>query len=433
MDLRSVKEQWLDLKCPDSIEQFLHEVSQAFEPELRFAKPLGNLVHSICGTENEGVEISLGMLIRRRGGKASRKLAKAAICESLLSRWQKREIKPSDLVAFELASLRKVLEEMRESVLGWTPGLYDHTVLTFTAHDDKLHLTGAQVLLFRSDHPVNIDRAYQHISGDPRTAHTSSLAVWIKPCRTIRLYYRGRYMAQVMRLRDSNLWALRSIPHLVHFLSNPLFIKWGANRPKLFEPKSLSRILTALLLLSEERKGAALYVIDQAELSSRLVSTTTHELNWKVDIERLTFGELVTYLSRDGAFVVDRNGRIFGAGVYFNVPGGRKKSAEHIALNRGGHALVVSQDGALYFYSQLLKRMYGTPRPTIADKDSFARLDFLPIDEEPFRLSRAEALGLSSAMPVTVGQTEAPVVAGPVVQKRSLKVRRSGFRRRSRK
>ena len=397
---------WITAKCPNSIVEFLHILSSVLPPELAMQQGFCNVTHSLLGTEIEGAEISLGLLSRCGTRVPPHNIADAAINISLLREWGKAGISRDDFTTYHLSSLRKIVGAFRKSILGWAPGLYGHPVVVFNANGHEWSLKGAEILtLGDGDHPVDVDNAYRRITRGEGGEEGGCLGVWLKPYSTMRIYYGGGLLAQVLRLRDSNLWGLRSFPHLAHFLTNNKFIHWNGTRPTIFTSPLINQILMAFLVLTEEKRGAALHVFDRGAFEGRqggkhsllekVVSDKTHCLNWQSNINNLSLGEMVTYLSRDGAMVIDTEGYIYGAGVYFSVAGGRKKSAQEIANAYGGHVLVASQDGGLYFYSKKLAPNYRTPRENAGNgREAYARLDFLPIDGDEFRLGTNEALNL---------------------------------------
>jgi hypothetical protein len=100
----------------------------------------------------------------------------------------------------------------------------------------------------------------------------------------------------------------------------------------------------------------------------------------------MPLGEVLTYLRQDGSVVVDEKGYLSATGVMLDAPGGRKGAARRLATEKVGHALVVSQDGGLYLYADMIKLPFRTPPPG-GNRNDYpeARLDFLPISEKVHR------------------------------------------------
>ena len=398
---RSINEDWIIQEAPKAFHHFLDFL---FEQVLRGSflaidKPVANLAYGVCGTEIEGDEISIGMMFVPGREPASASLREAAISSSVRHEWRKKDIKPYDLKDPQLSVLRKVIDVMRDAILGWTPGYYEHPVLVFTYGDDD-HPTNINLLgshLLRCDTPVlDIEYVYENFS------LPGSLAIWIKPHSTIRIYHAGAFLGHIVKLRDTNSWALRSLRHLERFFSQEAGIMNQDLTPAIIKTGRIRKILRAMMTISEEKRGAALYIISETDFIEGMkpgdpanneepgfISRAKHRLyeGGQYNINNMPLGELLTYLRQDGSVVIDEEGNWLGAGVYFRSPGGRKGSAEEVAKNRNGHVFVVSEDGGLFFYSNAVDKDFTTPPPG-EDKVAYTgvRLDFLPIGKEPFEI-----------------------------------------------
>lgn len=366
---KSVKEEWINLKAPEQFPEFLFQMfGQLAGPNFRLLdEPIANLAHGVCGTEIEGEEISIGMMFVSNEDPHYTSRSEAAISSSIVKEWHRMNITSDNIFVskYELPVLRKIVDVMRDSVLGWTPGHYEHPVLVFTygkkGQPNSLELLGSHILRTRS-RVTDAGYAYEYLSRHSR------LAIWVKPHHTIRIYYDGRYLGHIVKLRDINSWALRSIEHLKKFLT-----KAGVTPeriPRILKTQQIYKLLLALTMVSEDKKGAALYIMprkifETGNIKGGFIPRVKHKVynDQKYNIKDMPLGEILTYLRQDGSVVFDPLGNWLGAGAYFRTEGGRKKSAEEIAKNDGVHVFVVSQDGGLFFYSNAVLENATTPPP----------------------------------------------------------------------
>jgi hypothetical protein len=264
----SVNEDWI-LSDPGPIVEFTSELfKQVPLPNKmdRLAGPVAMLSHGVCGTEIEAQEISLGMLFVPYQKNLKSMWEEAAISRSVCGKWT-RHIKGRDILAFDKKALRKIIRMVRDEILGWAPGIYEHPFLVFT-YDERdpsryIRLFGVFIL---SCAPSTVDtgRAYLEISKG------NNLAAWIKPHGTVRFYHGGQFLGHIVKLRDTNSWALRSLSHLHCYLrsKHPLAALKGGIPPVFGEIATvqgeLDTVIFPLLAVSEEKKGAALYVVHRS-------------------------------------------------------------------------------------------------------------------------------------------------------------------------
>jgi hypothetical protein len=151
---KAVKEAWIDIKAPEQLSAFLSAVfEQLISPVfVTLAKPIASLAYGVSGTEIESDEISVGMVFVPNEDSYRTPQNEAAISSSIVKDWDDKKIDQRALfhAEFNLPLLRKITDVMRERVLGWTPGHYEHPVLVFTygAKDNPqiIKLLGAHIL-----------------------------------------------------------------------------------------------------------------------------------------------------------------------------------------------------------------------------------------------------------------------------------------------
>lgn len=408
--IKSVKQEWATSKTPDSILNFLRylfgQLLGSSFPEI--AWPVAHLAYQVSGTEIEGEEVSLGMIFVRNDDSyvsPNEEDKEAAISASMIRAWERKDIEPDELhqADIELKVLRKIVDVMRDNILGWVPGHYEHPVLVFSygndSHPKDIKLSGCRILRC-APHVADAGKAYRSISNPSR------LAIYVKPYSTVQIYYNGYFLGHIVKLRDINSWAVRSFEHLKRFLTNPSIVKQKF-APEIIRTGEIDNLLLALMLISEEKKGAALYIVKKSQFDGALESLNRHKTDKSIpvsfvsnykhaihneksfNIKDMPLGELLTYLRQDGSVVIDEQGNWLGAGVYFNSQGGRKKTAEDLAMpeRMGAHVFVVSQDGGFFFYSAALNKQFATPPPG-EDQKTYqgVRLDFLPINDTEFKI-----------------------------------------------
>jgi len=334
---------------------------------------------NLVGQEIEGEEVSLGLVLTPGvpRGTVFSELPMAAVSRSLM----KKEAK----IAFDdhqFQALRRVWYEMRSHVLGWVPGSYEQPVLVLDV--DTLRPKSVRILRTGS---AGAGEAYASLTTSSRT-----FAFWIKPAGSIRVYAGGGLVGQIMRLRDAAGWAARNTMQLADYIASAVRAKARNKRAFTANSQRVRAILTALIGLSEERKGAALYFVadavwnrlnaDRGEIAAKgkrkakKVGWTHHGTG---NLAALGAEELGTYLRQDGCVVFNERGKMLALGGYFRVPGagGRRSTALCMARDHGAAAFVVSQDGGIYFYSKAISLRERHAREGEEAKDMpFIRLDF---------------------------------------------------------
>jgi len=186
----------------------------------------------------------------------------------------------------------------------------------------------------------------------------AQMAFWVKPAGSIRIYAHGKWLGQIMQLRDTGGWAVRDVEVLTDFVANLVARIWKTENGSHSRPW-IAKVVERALALSERRRGGAVYVMNR-DVCDRLISREpTHKVSHPHGrIERMSETELSCYLEQDGAVVVDPSGNLIALGSYFRAAGGRKKTAEDLAQSEEKFpllAIVVSQDGPVYLYSGWLE------------------------------------------------------------------------------
>ena len=327
-------------------------------------------VFNLVGCETEGREHSMGILISNDAPPSDRRAA----IHPLVEEWD--ENGPLILGAWEFEPLRRVIRNLQQGVLGWTPGSYAQPIV-YCAPDKNFTVTGLGLNLTSGRSANRATRAATlytpHQSYCSMTRRGNHLAIWIKPASSIRLYARGRLKGQLMRLRDVGGWAVRNVDKLQQYVSSHSPKTFLCRQPQVCREK----FIYPAIALSEMRVGGSIYVLPadawdkellkEHELQNNFKCATrnglpwckgvrqralsTHNLLGECKIADLCETEFMVYLAQDGCMVFTEDGRLRGAGTYFVGPGGRRKIANFICSSFRGVALVISQDGQIRFYS----------------------------------------------------------------------------------
>lgn len=373
-------------------------IKQFIESHLRqhYCHSLLVYLLNLVGTEIEGQEVSVGFVLTDQGTLLDTPrlgCVEAAISMSVREALHDMHLSLPITPAYDggpdavegqvLATYRSVLRRLREVVLGWTPSDYDQPVLLLRPDNGELQKSPLRICairLLRGKHHRTANDVYRSWTSGQQ-GHGARAAFWIRPAGTIRVYSQGHWVGQIMRLRDTGGWAVRDVSHLTRLLDSIVTRMWGSCKS---QPRKvwLRKLVESALALSEKRKGGAIYMMSESLLTKTKPTGITSRTIHRLDVPNVTVGalsetEFACYLEQDGAVVVAPSGKLLALGNYFHGAGGRKKTAEELAGTQKLLALVVSQDGPVYIYSNALR---SAERDATTDdervKKPMRRLDF---------------------------------------------------------
>jgi hypothetical protein len=336
---------------------------------------------SIVGMEVEGQEISLGIVYVKEDTpdfSGGFKFAK-------LGRWVKAQKTDGLHLGMEgFSDFRRIVRKLRSDLIGWAPGGFLEPVLILTSGaDGKPHIQDVRIISKKIPHAFTAHAVYKDLTND----NHNSFVIWVKTAGSIRVYRRGKFLGQIMRLRDAGGWTTRSIDRMVEIVQHSAKIA-GMN---IEETVCRSLIVEPSVAISESRRGTSIVVIEEATFN-------TLESNWNVPGElvackakhapliyeqedTVTESEYENYLAQDGALVISPEGKLLGMGTYFQGgPGGRRDTAAWLPkVIEKCITIVTSQDGPIYLHwaegEKGKKRGEGV------------RLDFIPTsDSNPIQL-----------------------------------------------
>lgn len=199
--------------------------------------------------------------------------------------------------------------------------------------------------------PRNTHHQYELITEDSRYS-----AIWLKPAASARLYREGRFVAQVIRLRDGLGWTIRIVEDLLVDIERAVRAKVGVAP----DGRLLRTAVEVACELSEMREGGSVYFVADAEVLADmagesgkgppLISIYRPE---RTGLPLYTWDHeaMIDLLSQDGAVIVAlRGSQLLASQAYFSGPGGRRQIAQSICGNDAipVAAIVVSQDGPMY-------------------------------------------------------------------------------------
>lgn len=174
------------------------------------------------------------------------------------------------------------------------------------------------------------------------TEQCNCIGLYIGVMNFFRIYSDGNMSNQVIINRNTGEWVNRKIPEIEEQLAC------------LSEEKSLDSriIITAfrIAMLGSERSIGGSFYFSNIEDISRLTADSLEERDPKT-ISNIARDDVFSYMSRDGAVVLNQHGILHGVGVKFAVRGGRRNAA--LAVTKeviSCCAIVVRQDGNILVY-----------------------------------------------------------------------------------
>lgn len=353
-------------------------VRSFFERCLKRVPPVANLIGeredkirqilttllNLVGTEIEGREISFGVIIA--DSKESVCCRDAAINDSL------NEYESFGSYGFE--TIRKIVRYMHRRLLGWTPGYYEQPIIICDIN--SLSVSGLKILTTITSDSHTPHEAYKKL-----TQNRKCIGIWVKPAGSVRIYGEGRFIGQMMRLRDAGGWAIRNVNDIYEY------VKFRSEGPMLASNMDLTidYFIYPAIAMSEERKGASIYVVPKDKWNDdegKIVAGFPHKFTTPINITSIKETEFMVYLQQDGCIVLSQEGHLLAVGNYFKGPGGRKRIADYVCKLWGAQAIVVSQDGPIRFYSHLIEDETHAEEEDIDEKDKkykYLRLDFIKL------------------------------------------------------
>jgi len=336
---------------------------------------------NLCKCEIESNEISVGIIIAPQWeiqGEKKDNILINALAENFtgddISEFKNTDWATSSEATAEnemYINLRRLIRH-RDKIIGLATGYYEQPAFVFGVSPSS-ELKLMKIAIVRT--PLDIynksvpspHEFYKYITGQIQ----NSVAIWIKPTGSIRIYGSGNFMGNIMKLRDATGWAVHNVKDLVFYIKSraPSTFNFFKNNDIEIE----RCILYPCISLSEEKKGGSIYFLHKADWNN-LSKNAVHTISKAVKITELKVPEIYCYLQQDGCVVVDEEGYLLSIGNYFEGAGGRKGTAQYIAKkakdkNLNMAALVVSQDGGIYFYSTCIP-------PEEEASSNLVRLDF---------------------------------------------------------
>ena len=289
----------------------------------------------LLGSEVESREIRLGILIGPTPDTGTPLV-------------QTEELLESEGNAAGFGDPRRVVRVYRQRIVGRANGTLGQSSVLVEPSDGRI------LGLYRVSTPTmprNTHQQYEMITED-----LSYSAIWLKPAASARLYREGRFVAQVIQLRDGLGWTIRIIDDLLVDIERAIRAKTGLDP----DARLLRTVVEVACELSELREGGSVYLVRDAAALADLAGESGKGPQL-VSIYRPERGGLPLYtwdheavinlLSQDGAVIVALHGsQLLASQAYFSGPGGRRQIAQSICCNDvvPVAAVVVSQDGPLY-------------------------------------------------------------------------------------
>jgi len=331
---------------------------------------------ALSGMEIEGEEISMGFLY-------SNSLAPSFIRElpdAKLGKWLLRDLRSKVHFGIpDFATYRWIIREIRSELIGWTTGRFLEPLLVLTGTPPQI--SGIKILWGKGNIPPTAHQTYSKL-----TETSDTLAIWIKPTASIRLYKKGSLFGQIMRLRDAGGWTTRHISRISEI------VKQVSQYVGLNIDDDICRILIVepCISMSESRRGCTIAVLkkdffkqlesnwqDEKKIGCKAKHSPTQEEQEHPPTEM----EYENYLAQDGIVVITPTGQLLGMGTYFRGgPGGRRDTAAWLPRVVGRClTIVTSQDGPMYLFWPKEPNDEGI-RSSLGEVDG-VRLDFIPRED----------------------------------------------------